>query len=261
MPNVPKLPELQQGFRDAILDGGDSMAHWICGAGLEPAARLRIYRNTVAHTLSATLRTSYPTVYALVGEEFFQELVDRYRLQHPSRCGNLQQFGDALPAFLKTMAEVRQLRYLSDIARLDWLRQLSALAGDAVPVDMTTVVNLTADKAGKLRMRLHPSVQLLASPYAGLSLWQWCQEPSGHVPHPDDGPEYALLWREEGDVAMAPLDAATFCFIDTLVAGSDLASACRAAGDVDENFNPQTPLQDLLMLDLILTLTDEEHSK
>lgn len=256
MPAAPPLHELQQGFAAAVTGRDHALAAWVVGAGLEPAARLRIYENSVAATLTAALRDSYPGVLALVGGDFFDAMAARYRLQHPSSCGNLQHFGAALAGFIAGMPEAGDLRYLADVARLDWLRQLAALAADAAPVDAVRTAEVVTVAPERLRIQLHPSVQLLRSDYAVLTLWQWCQAPSDAPPRVGEG-EQVLLWRDGSDMAMAALDPATFRCIEMLAGGHAVAAAWSGARDVDNAFDLESCLRDLLGHGLVVAFTDE----
>jgi len=260
MPAVPRLRELQQQFADALRGRGEAVARYIDGAGLEPAARVRIYRNAVAATQTAALRDSYATVYALVGEEFFEVLADRYREQYPSTCGNLQKFGGAMAEFIAVMPEVRHLSYLADVARLDWLRQSAALAADARPADVTASAAAAVVPPESLRIRLHPSLHLLQSAHAVLSIFRWCQAPTGPAPRPDGDAEYVLLWRQDGDVTMTRVEAATYRCIESLGAGRDVASAWATATAVDPQFDLEPCLRDLLTRGLIVEFLNEDGS-
>ena len=260
MPAAPRLHDLQQGFADAVLGRGDAVAAWVVGAGIEPTARLRIYRNTVANTLTAALRESYPAVLALVGDDFFDVMAERYRLEHPSTCGNLQHFGGALAGFIQAMPEARTLGYLADVARLDWLRQLTALSADAEPVDAVRSAAAAAVAPDRLRIGLHPSLHLLRSAYPVLTLWQWCQAPSGAAPGMGGGGEQILLWCDGGDVAMASLDPATFRCIEMLADRHSVASAWAVATEVDDEFDLEPCLRDLLAQGLIVAFINEESS-
>lgn len=258
MPAAPRLHELQQGFAAAVLGRSDEVAAWVDGAGLEPAARLRIYRNAVAATHNAALRDAFPTVQALVGEDFFEAMSARYRQQHPSTCGNLQSFGGALPGFIEAMPQARSLGYLADIARLDWLRQLTALAPDAAPVDPRAVAAAAATEPHRLHLLLNPSLHRLHSRWTLLTLWQWCQSPVGSAPRADRGAENVLLWRDAGEVVMAAVDPTTFRCIEVLAAGGDVATAYRSAMELDSAFDLQPCLRDLLVQGLIVALNDED---
>jgi hypothetical protein len=255
MTAAPRLHELQQGFADAMLRRDESVAAWVEGAGLEPTARLRVYRNAIAGTLHAALRDAYPVVLALVGEGYFEELSERYRLQYPSTSGNLQHFGATMAQFIEETPSLRALPYLPDVARLEWLRQGVALAAEQPTMDAAALAHWATCEPAALRMEFHPSMHLLASSHAVLTLWRWCQAPHGAAPNPQAGAEHVLLWRDDGEVAMAAVDPATFRCIGALAEGCDLASAYRAATDVDPYFDVQTCLQDLLAHRLVVSLS------
>lgn len=259
MPAVPRLRDLQIGFVDVVLGRDVSAADWVVGAGLEPAARLRIYVHAVATTLNAALRDSFPGVLSLVGEDFFDAMASRYRLEHPSASGNLQHFGADFADFIAAMPEAAGLRYLPDVARLEWSRQLAALAADAGTVDALRCTVLAAAEPGTLRLRLHPSLQLLRSEHAVLSLWQWCQSPSAAPPSVNEG-ECVLLWREGTGVAMAALEPATFRCIELLEGAEPVAAAWRGACEVDDAFDLEACLRDLLGQGLVTAFIDEETS-
>lgn len=255
MPAAPHLLELQQGFADALFGRGDAVSARVDGAGLDPAARLRIYQNAVAGTLTAALRDSYPAVCAMVGDAFFDALAARYRRQHPSTGGNLQHFGENLADFIAVMPEVQNLPYLPDLARLEWRRQSAALAADAVAVDPVCAANASTVAPDQLCVNLHPSLQLLRGEHAVLSLWQWCLAPTDAAPTLDGG-EHVLLWRDGEGVAMTAVNAATFRCIEALAEGRDVATAYQAAA-VDSDFQLEPCLRDLLGNGLIVAFTEQ----
>jgi len=138
--NSPSLPELQNAFARAVLEGSDApLDGWVRGNGLEPRARIQIYRNMVFNNLTAALRTAYPAVEKLVGKDFFDAAAARYVRDFPSLTGNLQDYGAAFPAFLARMPEAQALAYLADVARLEWARQEAYLAGDPAPLNARTL--------------------------------------------------------------------------------------------------------------------------
>lgn len=249
MPAVPTLLELQRGFADAMLDrgGGGDVAQWVVGAGLTPAARLQVYCNAIASTQIETLRTTYPAVRALVGEAFFEAAATRYRLRHPSTHGNLQAFGDAFAAFLATMPEAAALTYLPDVAQLEWLRQQSALAAEASPLDPATL-----DETISLPMRLHPSLRLLTSAHPVLTIWRYTNAPEGERLQLDGHGEQVALWRDGSEVAMADLDPASFACIAALIDERDLVVAHAAALASDGKFDLVACLHTLLAHRLVV---------
>jgi hypothetical protein len=64
--------ELERDFAAALLGGAEeSVVAEIEGDGLDPAARLAIYRHHVFTTLTEALEATYPVVVRLVDRRFF----------------------------------------------------------------------------------------------------------------------------------------------------------------------------------------------
>lgn len=257
---APALPELQRRFLDALYDDGDAgPIEEIVGNGLEPPARLRIYRHSCNEIQTGALRAAFPAVLALVGATFFEQTARGYRHVRPSASGNLQGFGADFADYLASLSSLAGYPYLPDVARLEWRRQLAALAADADSIDSGCDVGASMAALQRQRVRLHPSVQLLRSPYAVMTLWRWCLAPSATPPTIDEG-EQVLLWRDGAEVAMAVLAPATFRCVELLADGHDVAAARAAACSVDNEFRLESCLSDLLAQGLIVAFTDEETS-
>lgn len=260
MRTAAALPELQRRFLDALHDDGASgPIEVIAGNGLEPAARLRIYRHSCNEIQVGALRATYPAVLALVGPAFFEQTARGYRRAHPSASGNLQGFGASFADYLITLSSLAGYPYLPDVARLEWRRQLAVSAVEMDRVDAACPVDVSMAALQRQRVRLDPSVQLLRSPHAVMTLWRWCLAPSAPAPAVDEG-EQVLLWRDGTEVVMAMLAAATFRCIEMLADGRDLTTARAAACDVDNEFCLESCLSDLLAQGLIVAFTDEETS-
>lgn len=244
---APSLLELQRSFMDALHDReaiGPVAA--ICGNGLAPEARLRIYRHSGEAIQTGALRTTYPAVLALVGEDFFEQTALAYRGLHPSRSGNLQWFGARFADYLAGLPALRALAYVPEVARLEWLRQQAALAA-----------------AGDAQRTLHPSVHLLDSAQPVLSVWRFATQPGDErFALPTTG-ERVLLWREGDQVAMAMLDRASFACVTALARGDSLTAAYRAARELDPEFNFAACIESLVdrgLLTLRLAHVPDEES-
>ena len=260
MHTAPTLPELQRRFLDALYDDGDvGPIEEIAGNGLEPPARLRIYRHSCNEIQTAALRAAFPAVVALVGAAFFDQTAHGYRHVHPSASGNLQRFGAGFADYMASLPSLAGHPYLPDVARLEWRRQLAVLAADEDSLDTGCAGGPPLATLQQQRVRLHPSVQWLRSPYPVMTLWRWCLAPSTSVPAMDEG-EQVLLWRDGAEVAMTTLAPATFRCIELLADGHDVATARAAACSLDNEFRIESCLGDLLAQGLIVAFTDEETS-
>ena len=255
MPAACSLRELQDRFLTALYDGDRTMAAALVeGAGLDAQARVQVYRNsgTLIHT--DTLRTTYPAVLALVGEDFFESAAMQYRCAHPSTSGNLQAFGSTFAAFLESLPGAQQLAYLADVARLEWLRQEVALAADITPALAAAPQEFPVSNKGALRLELHPSLRLFASPHAVLTLWRYAMAAdAGRLQLPAEG-EHVAMWRSGADVAMTAVDAASFVCITALLQGASIDAAASEALALDPHCDVAACIDSLLEEALVMVI-------
>ena len=236
---APSLHKLQTQFAGWMLGRHDSgLPDAVAGNGLAPEARLQIYRNVIFNNLTAALRTAYPAVLKLVGEEFFEIVAARYIRDYSFTSGNLQDFGAQFSDCLAALPEATHLLYLADVARLEWTRQLAYLAADTDALEPTALTGVPEDAQCDLRLGLHSSVHLLESDYPLLEIWEFCQRAqAGHLRLRDPS-QRLLIWRShDSRIAMQSLLPAQFAFMRALQAGETLAEAHDLALRDDEDFN------------------------
>lgn len=251
----PTLPELQRRFLAALYDDdAPGPLETIAGNGLEPSARLRVYRHSCNEIQTGALRAAYPAVLALVGAAFFDQTARGYRLAHPSGSGNLQELGADFADYLGSLASLAGFPYVPDVARLEWRRQLSALAADAELVPPDAVAQQLLRGAGSLGIDLHPSVHTLDSHHPVLTIWRYATDPTPAGLQLTGAGERVVLWREDGEVAMATPDAASFACIDALSRGESLRHARAAALAIDPEFDLSACLGSLTGHGLIVAL-------
>lgn len=254
---APSLPELQRRFADALLGSADAVpADWIAGNGLGADARVQIYRNLVRNNHAAALRTAYPAVLKLVGEDFFEAAAARYLRANGSNSGNLQDYGGAFPAFLAHMPEAAGLAYLPDVARLEWARQESYLAADAEPLNPAALADPPEAGFAELKPALHPSVRLVVSDHPIFDIWMFCQQTAPERLNLSGKGQTVLTWREERQLAMQPLVHGQSEFIGALLAGETLASAHADALTAEPGFDLITGLRWLVQTGLITGLSN-----
>jgi len=214
------LPETQRAFGAAILGGGG------------PAA-MAVYRGNVFGNWSGALAGAYPVVQRIVGEDYFAALARRYAAAHPSASGDLNEFGRAFAQFLGEDADVQDLPYLPDVARLEWLAHRAYFAADPAPFDPA--------RAGDAR--LAPACALLASDWPVAKIW------NAHQPDGDPGSvqlgsggERVLVHRPRWRPEVLALGAGDYRFLGQLGAGAGLGRALQAAIAVESGFDAGTAL-------------------
>ncbi|MDE2236068.1 MAG: putative DNA-binding domain-containing protein [Gammaproteobacteria bacterium] len=258
MNNAPSLPELQRQFAAAVAGGTPAaLLDTVSGKGLDPAARLQIYRNIVHNNHAAALRTAYPAVLKLVGEDFFESVAARYFRDRPTSTGNLQDYGADFPDYLTRLPEVSGLAYLPDIALLEWARQESILATDAEPVSITEIAKTT--QPDHLRITLHPSLRLVSSAHPVLDIWRFCQETDPGNLELSGKSQNVLVWRDGPQIAMQEIDAGVYAFIAALLSTEPLVAAHETALQAAKDFDLSQCLHWLFTNGLVTDLTNDIH--
>src|SRR5438876_7559091 len=122
----------ETAFADALLDAGRPIPHGIIAHNIAvPARRFAVYRNNVVAGLVKALRTNFPVVEKIVGDEFFAAMARVFVTQQPPRAPLLAIYGEAFPAFVAAFEPARELPYLADVARLEAARTRAYHAADA----------------------------------------------------------------------------------------------------------------------------------
>ena len=237
---MPSLSELQRGFAAATLFGDRAAlsALGIVGGGLDPDARLAIYRNNVLGNYRKVLGSTYPVVRSLVGAAFFGAAVEAFVRAHPSTRGDVNRYGGEMARFLSAYPPARSLRYLPDVARLEWAIDQAGIAADAPPLDLAALAAVAPEELPRLRFRLHPSARLLASAYPVFRLWQAHQP--GHEDERvglDEGGDALLVLRAAGTVAVRRMSRGTHAFLLALGHNLALADAVDHALAIDSAFD------------------------
>lgn len=224
--------------------------------GSDPAQRFGIYRNNIIVSLIDALADTFEVTQELVGEEFFRAMARLYACAHPPHSRIMAFYGASFPEFIAKFPPAACLPYLADVARLEYLRVIAHHAADLPGVGADAVASAFSDDAalGTLGITLHPSVAVLASGSAVVSLWaahQGIMELSTVAP---DLPETALVLRHGLDVEVMQIPVAAGVFINALQQGYSLDTAAANAAHIDDEFDLIGVLSLLLQKSAVTTL-------
>lgn len=199
--------------------------------GSDPARRLAVYRNNVLSSLIDALADAFPVTQELVGVDFFRAMAARFVRRYPPRSCVLAHYGAELPAFVDAFEPARSVPYLGDVARLEYARVQAYHAADAEIVTGEAVRRTLAETArvDELRALCHPSVSVLASAHAVVSIWGAHQGDGDMGAVDADAPETALVVRLHQDVLVLRLPPGAEAFIAALQRGELLGAAAAQA--------------------------------
>ncbi|MBB6185073.1 putative DNA-binding domain-containing protein [Oleiagrimonas soli] len=229
----PSLHELQRAFAASLIEGdAPTLTPWIAARGIDPQARLRIYRNAGYAIHVEALEAVFPALRALIGEDSFDGLATRYTARRGSDGGNLQHFGRDFADFLGAQPELAGYAWLSDVARLEWLRQEALLAAEHPAPDAAALLRAFDEvPAEALHLPLQPHVRVLQAAVPALDLWTWAHDPQGDAPDPRGAAQCVLLWRRATRIVMQAIPRDVGRFLQILREGRSLADALGTEAD------------------------------
>src|SRR5229473_3324546 len=170
---MPSLRELQSKVMHAVLDGETGgAAPLIAARGIAAEHALGVYAGNARTNFIESLRSSYPAIRRLVGEDYFRQCALGFHTRHPSLSGDLQPAGTRFAQYLSELHGNDEYRYLSEVARFEWLVQETLLAADHGPLDLAKLGLVLPNDYDDLRFHLHPSARLFASQYPCLRIWE-----------------------------------------------------------------------------------------
>jgi hypothetical protein len=195
------------------------------------ARRFEVYRNNVRLLRMNALAAAYPVVRSIAGADFFTGTARCYALGHDSAGGDLNEYGEAFAGFLAAFEPARELPYLPDVARLEWLAHRAYYAADAVAIEPARLAGLAQHQWGSLRFELQPAAALLRSPWPLARIWEVNQPGyTGEMAVDFTAAEhFALLTRPGFEVAVCSISAGEYAFLKALSSGFTLTVAVDAA--------------------------------
>lgn len=128
----------------------------------QPTWPLLPYRRNACASAARALRTAYPTVAAMLGDEPLRSVAWALWQAHPPHSGDLADWGSELPSWLAQQEQLQPWPWLPDSAQLDWTVHRCARAADAKP-EPQTVSLLGELPAERLRLQLLPGLAVLCS--------------------------------------------------------------------------------------------------
>ncbi len=228
--NAMKLQDLQHDFFARI------------SARDVPSGRMEVYRTNYYEGLTAVLKGVYPTVEALVGEQFFYHMVQIFIEKHVPHSVNMDAYGEELAAFIDGFEHAGTVPYLADVARLDWLFHCAELAPYAPVADSAQFSDIPPQQYEHVRLKIHPSVMLFESRFPVASIYRMAQGEQG-----EEGEELLDLSVAQGErvvvvrpflkTQIVPLKSVEYVFLKTLIKTQTLPPSFEAAMAEDETFD------------------------
>lgn len=216
--------------------GDGSLASWVRGPDERAALGVAAYRGNAAAVAQRALAQAFPTLRQLLGDESFAMLARAFWHRCAPARGDLAQLGAELPGFVAGDAQLADVPYLADVARVDWAVHCveQAVDVDAPPDGLLRLAGADPDR---IRLVLRPGFAALRSDWPVAMFWHAHRSDQADRLAPlrealQQGiAENVLVWRDGWRAAVEAAEPAPFAFAQALADGSSLGAALRRAGD------------------------------
>lgn len=234
---MPTLPEALRAFSSTVFDAA-------------PVARdpgVEVYRRNLRANFAKVLALEFPAVERLLGSERFAAVAADYQQREPSRSGNLHGIGARFAAHLASRLEPASLRWVADVAALEWAWEEAAVAADAVTrIEPPAIAAMSPEQLWSLRLAPHPALRVVRSRYPIYSIWRAnLPDDSGRIAalEPqfelalDRGGESVAIERPGMEVEVSEVAAAEAAWLEALAGGQSLGVALETALALDAGFD------------------------
>lgn len=238
------MTAVEQEFIAALLDPALPVPDGLSDAAARPAGRrFDVYRNNVAVSLRDALRTGFPVISKLVGQQNMDRLAGQFLRRHPPSSPLMMHYGAAFPGFLADTAQLAHLGYLADVARLELAIRRSYHAADAKPIAPELLGAIPAEALMETSVALAPAVQVIRSPWPIHDIWRFNTD---NAPLPAPVAQDVLITRPGFDPVAQVLPPGAARWIDSLINGQTIGAALDTALVGTPEFDMAAPLTLLL---------------
>lgn len=237
---MPMLHEIQRQFSHDLFEHNISQPQrYIQSGSINVKTGIEIYRNNVFTNLREALRTLFPVINKLVGEEFFNFATEYFIRDYPSLTGDLNQYGEKFSDFLSEFDAAAGLVYLPDVARLEWAVHVVYHAQVSARFDIQQLAFIPSSAYGELRFKLNPACVLLHSNYPVHTIWQVNQTNYVGDTHVDisNGGVSLLISRCDSNIELQVLAEGEWAFLSAIAKHEPFFQACSQGLKLDSTFN------------------------
>lgn len=224
----------------------------IAGEAPVAMARLQLHRHHIARSIGVALAATFPTVTAVVGQEFFGVLARDFMAGAPLEDPVLSRYGEHFPRFVAAQQEMHGLPYLADVARLDWALNVAFHAPLEPRLSAIDIVDWPEESLPELSLRLAVGSSLIESAWRLDLIWQ-ASQPGTSLDKVDLAADACslVIFRRCEDAAFAVLGPGEANFVKAISRGKSLAAAARHALQVAKDFDLAATFSRVLRLRLL----------
>lgn len=225
------LRQWQEMVQENILSSNSQsknelMAQLKCG-GAKPEMRLGVYIDAYVLRLLEALRSNYPVLHQLLGDDYFDVMACRYLKMYPPGYASIRWFGDHLSDFLEKEVPYTNVPSIAELAGFEWALRHTIDAADADIVTPEYLQSLAPEVWSDLAFHVHPSLTILKLDWNAPQIWSALSS-GADVPEPTRQPGFWLVYRQPNLVSgwrsATPLEVAV---LESVHYGLNFADLCE----------------------------------
>jgi len=238
--------QLRNGeFAGALLDPDTPIPVGAGKNGKPALKRFSVYRNNVVASLMDSLKSAYPSLLAIMGEENFNLVARNYVANCPSKTPMMQNYGDQFAEFIAGFKPLAKSPFLVEvaIAERNWIECHHAIDADVLSAEK--LQEIAPEKTLELVFEPHPASRLQASNRALFDLF----DARNHWPRQGfqlDSPQSILFTRPDLQTIAMGLHPAMAGFFRSLLDGESLGAAIGGAMEMEADFDPAAAISLML---------------
>lgn len=236
----PKPPEqlvaLQNWLAEAILRGEDTenlaAKHLTASNQMSQKDRFEVYVTDYRSRCLDSLRDDFEHLQEILGRDAFENLIDRYLLQFPSRSFTMYFLGQDLLSYVTREYHAQNRQLVLDDVAYEWSQMWANLAPVAPAFDFNLLSDSIKSNLTNTPLRLQPALSLL-------KLSHDVRDEKTLYGVLDD-PLHLAIYRKNFKTLEKPLAAPFFALLLEFKKGSSLSAAidqvCQHQNETDTEY-------------------------
>jgi len=173
------LANIEKSFVHNLLlsdsDETDILSALVTTGTLTVDKQLEIYKKNISGAYQKVLAQIYPACLNILGEDYFNQLCQMYRIKHPSTGADLNVYGEYFSSFLKKQIEIRNelkdFEYLPELSLLEWHWHKSYFVENDPVFDFEKLAELSQVDQDLLIFKLSCAFFMHQSAFPLLDIW------------------------------------------------------------------------------------------
>ena len=227
---MSRLASLQDEFQAYILAGDErALAHVRSASPGEACSRLGIYSHAYRQRLREVLRTDFPGLHAMAGDQLFEAIADAYIDTHCSSTPNARWFGAHLAGFIEASGDaLPHGAILAEMASFEWAVGLAFDAPDEACLSRAQLAAMSRERVAGLRLRIARHVQRMNLASNVPAIWK-AADARGALPELElsEAPSPWLIYRRGLATHFRMLEADEAAALDAIGAAGTFVAACE----------------------------------